>query len=172
MLTHIAQLLDPLGGDQLPAITAFTVVNLTYAEAMAVGAERAGLFARLSSSQNAVRCHNSLQPLPRACLALAQPSSARVDVRLNDCDGVDLVLGAAAPVSALIARQLPPTIARMIVTARHCPGVPPCGRERLRRVRRAGDPAQFCFGSAVLGRSGCGCCTESSPPTRPPKGRP
>ena len=45
MLTHIAQLLDPLGGDQLPATTALTMVTLKYAEAMAIGAERAGLFA-------------------------------------------------------------------------------------------------------------------------------
>ena len=172
MLTQIAQLLDPLGSDQLPATTAFTVVTLKYAEAMAIGAERAGLFTPLSISQNAVRCHGALEPPPKVCLALAQPSTARVDVHLNDCDWVDLLLKAASPASALIARQLPPTIARMIVTVPHCPGIPPCGQERLRRLRRAGDPVQLCLGGAVLGRSGCGCCTANSPPTRPPKGRP
>lgn len=95
MLIDIARLLDPLEGDLLPAVAAFNVITLEYAEGIVLGAERAGLPAVLSISQNAVRYHGSLEPIARACLALAQSSTARIGLHLDHCDDVDLVLEAA-----------------------------------------------------------------------------
>lgn len=94
MLTDAARLLAAEGAS-LPAIAAFNVITLEYAEGIVLGAERAGLPVLLSVSHNAVRFHGSLAPLARGCLALAETAAVPVGLHLDHCEDADLVLEAA-----------------------------------------------------------------------------
>jgi fructose-bisphosphate aldolase class II len=95
MLTTAARLLDPGRGGSLPAIVAFNVITLEYAEGIVLGAERASLPVLLSVSHNAVRFHGSLAPLAAGCLALAEAADVPVGLHLDHCEDAALVEHAA-----------------------------------------------------------------------------
>ncbi|WP_341935783.1 class II fructose-bisphosphate aldolase [Microbacterium sp. LWO14-1.2] len=82
-------------GASLPAIAAFNVITLEYAEGIVLGAERAQCPVLLSISHNAVRFHGGLAPLAAACRALADSASVPVLLHLDHCESADLVLEAA-----------------------------------------------------------------------------
>lgn len=95
MLTDAARILGSAEGASLPAIAAFNVITLEYAEGIVLGAERAGLPVLLSVSHNAVRFHGALAPIARACLALAETAEVPVGLHLDHCEDADLVIEAA-----------------------------------------------------------------------------
>ncbi len=64
-------------------LAAFNVIALEHAEAIAAAAEAAKRPAILQISQNTVRYHGGLKPLARACLAIAEDSSAALSVHLD-----------------------------------------------------------------------------------------
>lgn len=78
------------------AVGAFNVITLEQAEAVAAGAEAAGLPVVLQISQNTVDWHGALEPLAAACLAIARASTADVVVHLDHATRVDLVEQAVA----------------------------------------------------------------------------
>lgn len=92
MLTDAAALLRD---DRLPAIAAFNVISLEFAEGIVLGAERAGLPVLLSISHNAIRFHGSPAPIAAACLALASAASVPVGLHLDHCEDAELVLECA-----------------------------------------------------------------------------
>jgi fructose-bisphosphate aldolase class II len=75
-------------------IGAFNVIHLETAEAIVAAAERAGLPVILQISENCVKYHGALDPIGRACLALAHASSARVAVHLDHAEDERLALHA------------------------------------------------------------------------------
>lgn len=95
MLTSASRLLEAGVGGSLPAIAAFNVITLEYAEGIVLGAERAGLPVLLSVSHNAVRFHGSLAPIARACLAVADAAAVPVGLHLDHCEDAALVEEAA-----------------------------------------------------------------------------
>ncbi|MEU1972982.1 class II fructose-bisphosphate aldolase [Microbacterium sp. NPDC019599] len=95
MLTTASRLLGGGAGGSLPAIGAFNVITLEYAEGIVLGAERAGLPVLLSVSHNAVRFHGALAPIARGSLALAEAASVPVGLHLDHCEDAALVLEAA-----------------------------------------------------------------------------
>ncbi|KQZ85165.1 fructose-bisphosphate aldolase [Microbacterium sp. Root166] len=95
MLTTASRLLQAGDGGSLPAIAAFNVITLEYAEGIVAGAERAGLPVLLSVSHNAVRFHGALAPLAAGCLALAESAGVPVGLHLDHCEDADLVVEAA-----------------------------------------------------------------------------
>lgn len=95
MLTTASRLLEAGAGASLPAIAAFNVITLEYAEGIVLGAERTGLPVLLSVSHNAVRFHGALGPIARACLAVAEAASVPVGLHLDHCEDAALVEEAA-----------------------------------------------------------------------------
>jgi fructose-bisphosphate aldolase class II len=95
MLTTASRLLEAGRGGSLPAIAAFNVITLEYAEGIVLGAERAGLPVLLSVSHNAVRFHGALAPIARGCLAVAEAASIPVGLHLDHCEDAALVEEAA-----------------------------------------------------------------------------
>lgn len=78
------------------AVGAFNVITLEHAEAIVAAAERVGQPVILQISQNAVRYHHgALVPLTSACVALAEPVSARVALHLDHVEDEDLLHRAA-----------------------------------------------------------------------------
>jgi len=72
-------------------IGAFNVVLLEHAEAIATGAERAGLPVVFQISQNCVDYHGALAPLATATLSIARALPVPALVHLDHADDVDLV---------------------------------------------------------------------------------
>ena len=107
-------------GGSLPAIAAFNVITLEYAEGIVAGAERAGLPALLSVSHNAVRFHGDLAPLAAACRALADAASVPVFLHLDHCESEELVLEAAGLGfdSAMFDASTLPYVENVAATAR------------------------------------------------------
>ncbi len=95
MLTSAPRLLEGGHGASLPAIAAFNVITLEYAEGIVLGAERAGLPVLLSVSHNAVRFRGALAPIASACLKLAEAASVPVGLHLDHCESAQLVEEAA-----------------------------------------------------------------------------
>lgn len=95
MLTTASRLLHAGDGAALPAIAAFNVITLEYAEGIVAGAERAGLPVLLSVSHNAVRFHGALAPLAAGCLAVAESAGVPVGLHLDHCEDAVLVERAA-----------------------------------------------------------------------------
>ena len=95
MLTTAARLLCAGDGASVPAIAAFNVITLEYAEGIVAGAERAGLPVLLSVSHNAVRFHGALAPLAAGCHALAEAAAVPVGLHLDHCEDASLVEEAA-----------------------------------------------------------------------------
>lgn len=73
------------------ALGAFNAILLEHAEAIAGGAEDAGLPVILQLSQNVVRYHGALAPLARACLTIAEMTTVPVVVHLDHIEDEDLV---------------------------------------------------------------------------------
>lgn len=72
-------------------IAAFNVITLEHAEAIAVGAERAGVPAILQVSENAVRFHHGrLRPIAAAVVAVAAEASVPLAVHLDHVMDLDL----------------------------------------------------------------------------------
>ncbi|MFF9316775.1 ketose-bisphosphate aldolase [Streptomyces sp. NPDC014735] len=73
-------------------IAAFNVITLEHAEAIAVGAERAGAPAILQISENAVKFHGGrLSPVAAAAAAVARASGAPLALHLDHVESVDLL---------------------------------------------------------------------------------
>ena len=78
------------------AVGAFNAITLEHAEAIAAGAEAAGLPVIVQVSENAVKFHGGrLGPLAAGCLAVAYASSARVALHLDHVEDDDLLHQAA-----------------------------------------------------------------------------
>lgn len=92
------------------AIGAFNVVHVETAEALAAGAEAAGLPLILQISENCIRYHGSPAPIITAALAVARSSTARLSVHLDHVEDESLVdAGIALGVSSVMfdASRLP-----------------------------------------------------------------
>ncbi|WP_308798852.1 class II fructose-bisphosphate aldolase [Agromyces silvae] len=94
MLIPTSRLAAGLGAS-LPAIAAFNVITLEFAEGIVEGAERAGTPVLLSVSHNAVRFHGALAPIAAGCRALAEAADVPVALHLDHCESEDLVLESA-----------------------------------------------------------------------------
>lgn len=107
-------------GASLPAIAAFNVITLEYAEGIVAGAERAGRPVLLSVSHNAVRFHGGLAPLAAACRALADDAAVPVALHLDHCESEDLVLECAGLgfASAMFDASTLPYDENVVATAR------------------------------------------------------
>ncbi|MFI5756612.1 ketose-bisphosphate aldolase [Streptomyces sp. NPDC051569] len=78
-------------------IAAFNVITLEHAEAIAAGAERAGMPAILQLSENAVRFHGGrLGAVGAAVAAVARASSAPLALHLDHVESVELLRAAPA----------------------------------------------------------------------------
>ncbi|QQC90018.1 class II fructose-bisphosphate aldolase [Streptomyces alfalfae] len=76
-------------------VAAFNVITLEHAEAIALGAERAGVPAILQISENAVKFHRGrLSPIAAAATAVARSSSARLSLHLDHVTDVALLRAA------------------------------------------------------------------------------
>ncbi|MEU7164316.1 class II fructose-bisphosphate aldolase [Streptomyces morookaense] len=74
------------------AVTAFNVITVEHAEAIAAGAEAAGAPAILQISENAVKFHgNRLTPIAAATAAVARASTARLALHLDHVESTDLL---------------------------------------------------------------------------------
>ncbi|MEV4737603.1 MULTISPECIES: class II fructose-bisphosphate aldolase [unclassified Microbacterium] len=115
-------------GASLPAIAAFNVITLEYAEGIILGAERAQRPVVLSISHNAVRFHGGLAPLAAACRALADSASVPVLLHLDHCESEELVLESAGLgfASAMFDASTLPYAENVAATAR----VAALGQER------------------------------------------
>ncbi|MFC5722550.1 ketose-bisphosphate aldolase [Streptomyces gamaensis] len=79
------------------AVLAFNVITLEHAEAIAAGAEAAGVPAILQISENAVKFHGGkLAPLAAATAAVARTSSAPLALHLDHVESESLLHEAAA----------------------------------------------------------------------------
>lgn len=75
----------------MPAVTAFNVITVEHAEAIATGAERAGRGAILQVSENAVRFHGGAsRPLLAACREIAAAASVPLALHLDHVASVAL----------------------------------------------------------------------------------
>ncbi|GAA2386708.1 class II fructose-bisphosphate aldolase family protein [Streptomyces glaucosporus] len=73
-------------------VAAFNVITLEHAEAIAAGAETAGVPAILQISQNAVRFHGGrLAPVAAAATAVARSSAAPLALHLDHVESFDLL---------------------------------------------------------------------------------
>ncbi|MEU3353501.1 class II fructose-bisphosphate aldolase [Streptomyces sp. NPDC037389] len=91
-LTRTADLMTAGG-----AVMAFNVITVEHAEAIALGAEAAGVPAVLQISENAVRFHGgNLAPIAAATAAVARASTARLALHLDHVETVDLLHAAHA----------------------------------------------------------------------------
>ncbi|HEY9367324.1 class II fructose-bisphosphate aldolase, partial [Streptomyces sp.] len=78
-------------------LAAFNVITLEHAEAVAAGAEQAGVAAVLQVSENAVKFHGGrLAPLAAAASAVARASSAPLALHLDHVVSVELLRQAHA----------------------------------------------------------------------------
>jgi fructose-bisphosphate aldolase, class II len=76
-------------------VGAFNVIGIEHAEAIAAGAEAAGAPVVLQISENCVAYHGALEPIARACLAIARSAAVPVAVHLDHATSVELVQVAA-----------------------------------------------------------------------------
>jgi fructose-bisphosphate aldolase class II len=73
------------------ALCAFNVIGVEHAEAIVTGAEAAGAPAVLQISENCAAYHGALEPIARACLAVASTARVPVAVHLDHACGTALV---------------------------------------------------------------------------------
>jgi fructose-bisphosphate aldolase, class II len=76
-------------------VGAFNVIGIEHAEAIAAGAEAAGVPVVLQVSQNCVAYHGALAPLGRACAAIAAAAAVPVALHLDHATGAELIAEAA-----------------------------------------------------------------------------
>ncbi|MEU0136671.1 class II fructose-bisphosphate aldolase [Streptomyces sp. NPDC006296] len=72
-------------------VGAFNVVQIEHAQAIASGAEAAGLPVILQVSENTARYHGGLEPIGLASLAVARSADVPVAVHLDHAESADLV---------------------------------------------------------------------------------
>ncbi|MFE4449451.1 ketose-bisphosphate aldolase [Streptomyces sp. NPDC056796] len=72
-------------------VGAFNVVQLEHAQAIASGAEAAGLPVILQVSENTARYHGALEPIGLASLAVARAAGVPVAVHLDHAESAELV---------------------------------------------------------------------------------
>jgi len=77
-------------------IGAFNVIGIEHAEAIVTGAETAGAPVVLQISENCAAWHGALEPIARACLAVARAAAVPVAVHLDHASGAELVRIASA----------------------------------------------------------------------------
>lgn len=77
-------------------VCAFNVIGIEHAEAIVAGAEAAAAPVVLAISENCVRYHGGLEPLGRACAALAGAAAVPVALHLDHATTTELVAAAAA----------------------------------------------------------------------------
>ncbi len=76
-------------------VGAFNVIGIEHAEAIAAGAEAAAAPVLLQISENCVLYHGALEPLARACVAIARSATVPVGVHLDHATRPELVRTAA-----------------------------------------------------------------------------
>ena len=76
-------------------VCAFNVIGIEHAEAIVTGAEAAGLPVVLQISENCAAYHGALEPIARACLAVAGSAGVPVAVHLDHAASAELVYVAA-----------------------------------------------------------------------------
>ena len=76
-------------------VGAFNVIGIEHAEAIVAGAEAAGAPVVLQISENCVAYHGALEPIARACLAIAGSVAVPVAVHLDHATRPELVQAAA-----------------------------------------------------------------------------
>ena len=76
-------------------VGAFNVIGIEHAEAIVAGAEAAAAPVVLQISENCVAYHGALEPIARACLAIAGSAAVPVAVHLDHATRADLVHAAA-----------------------------------------------------------------------------
>ncbi len=72
-------------------VGAFNVIQLELAEAIVAGAEQADAPVILQISENCVKYHGALEPVARACQAIARDAAVDVTVHLDHAESPDLV---------------------------------------------------------------------------------
>ena len=104
------------------AVAAFNVIGLEHAEAIVAGAERAGSPVILQLSENTVAYHcGRIEPVGRACAALAEAASVPVALHLDHATTRDLATRALAVgfTSAMIDTSDLPIAEHTRLTAGH-----------------------------------------------------
>jgi fructose-bisphosphate aldolase class II len=76
-------------------VGAFNVIGIEHAEAIVAGAEAAASPVVLQISENCAAYHGALEPIARACLAIADSAAVPVAVHLDHATREDLVHAAA-----------------------------------------------------------------------------
>jgi len=76
-------------------VGAFNVIGIEHAEAIVAGAEAARTPVVLQISENCAAYHGALEPIARACLAVAGSAAVPVAVHLDHATGAGLVRAAA-----------------------------------------------------------------------------
>src|ERR1700677_5001742 len=76
-------------------VCAFNVIGIEHAEAIARGAEGANAPVILQISENCVAYHGALEPIARACLAVARSATVPVAVHLDHAADAELIHAAA-----------------------------------------------------------------------------
>ena len=77
-------------------VGAFNVIGIEHAEAIVAGAEAAGAPVVLQISENCAAWHGALEPIARACLAVARAAAVPVAVHLDHASSPELVRAASA----------------------------------------------------------------------------
>jgi fructose-bisphosphate aldolase class II len=76
-------------------VGAFNVIGIEHAEAIVTGAEAAAAPVVLQISENCAAYHDGLEPIARACLAVARSAAVPVAVHLDHAVSAELVQAAA-----------------------------------------------------------------------------
>ena len=77
-------------------VGAFNVIGIEHAEAIVTGAEAAGAAVVLQISENCAAYHGALEPIARACLAVARAAAVPVAVHLDHASSAELVRAASS----------------------------------------------------------------------------
>ena len=77
-------------------VGAFNVIGIEHAEAIVTGAEAAGAPVVLQISENCAAYHGALEPIARACLAVARAAAVPVAVHLDHASSAELVRAASS----------------------------------------------------------------------------
>jgi len=77
-------------------VGAFNVIGIEHAEAIVTGAEAADAPVVLQISENCAAWHGALEPIARACLAVARAAAVPVAVHLDHATGAELVRAASS----------------------------------------------------------------------------
>ena len=89
-LAAMREIIEPGRG-----LGAFNVIGVEHAEAIVAGAAAAGAPVVLQISENCTAYHGALEPIGRACLALARSAAVPVAVHLDHATSAELVHEAA-----------------------------------------------------------------------------